>query len=148
MHLKDDELVSALSDSLGEDLVAAAYARISTALSLTRLLGPLGNYLVARPAARAAGRKITEETDVPLDAAVVIGITPAALHLWRADPMLNRVGEHIGEVPLSRIATIKVTPGHSWQPMTITMEGGEHFELEGRGAAHAVANAFNEYHRE
>jgi hypothetical protein len=147
MHLKDDELTSALSSSLGEDLLAAAYARVSTALSLARMLTPLGNYLIARPAARAAARKITEETEVPLDAAVVIGITAKDLHLWRADPMLNQVGEHIGEVPLSRIAAITVTAGRSWQPMTITMDGGEHIELEGRGAAHAVANVFNEYRR-
>jgi hypothetical protein len=87
MHLKDDMLASALSSSLGEELQAAAYARVTTALSLTRMLTPLGNYLIARPAARAAARKITEETEVPLDAAVVIGITKADLHMWRADPM-------------------------------------------------------------
>jgi hypothetical protein len=145
MHLKDDQLTSALSSSLGEDLFAAAYARVSTALGPTRLLTPLGNYLIARPAARAAARKITEETDVPLDAAVVIGITATALHLWRADPMLNQVGDHIGWVPLSRIAGISVTAGRSWQPMTITMDGGETIQLEGRGAAHTVANAFREY---
>lgn len=148
MHLKDDKLASALSSSLGEDLLAAAYARVSTALSLARMLTPLGNYLIARPAARAAARKITEETEVPLDAAVVVGITAADLHLWRADPMLNQVGEHIGAVPLSRIADITVTAGRSWHPVTITMEGGERIELEGRGAAHAVANAFKEYRRE
>lgn len=148
MHLKDDELASALSSSLGEELLAAAYARVSTALSPARMLTPLGNYLIARPAARAAARKITEETEVPLDAAVVIGITASDLHLWRADPMLNQVGGHIGAVPLSRVADITVTPGRSWHPVTITMEGGEHIELEGRGAAHVVANAFKEYRRE
>jgi hypothetical protein len=148
MHLKDDELTSALSSSLGEDLLAAAYARVSTALGLARELTPIGNYLIARPAARAAARKITKETEVPLDAAMVIGITATALHLWRADPMLNQVGDHIGEVLLSRIAAITVTAGRSWQPMTITMEGGEHIELEGRGAAHAVASTFNGYRRE
>lgn len=69
MHLKDNELVPALSGSLGEDLLAAAYARVSTALGLARVLTPLGNYLIARPAARPAARKVTEETAVPLDAA-------------------------------------------------------------------------------
>jgi len=146
MHLKDNELVPALSSLLGEDLLAAAYARVGTALSLARLLTPLGNYLVARPAARAAARKITEETAVPLDAAVVVGITPAALHLWRADPMRNQVGDHLGEVPLTRVKEITVSPGRSWHPMTITLDGGERVELEGRGAAHAVANAFKERH--
>jgi hypothetical protein len=145
MHLKDNELVPALSGSLGEELLAAAYARVSTALGLARVLTPLGNYLVARPAARLAARKVTEETDVPLDAAVVVGITAAALHLWRADPMLNQVGDHLGEVPLTRIKEIAVSPGRSWQPMTITLEGGERIQLEGRGAAHVVANVFRQY---
>jgi hypothetical protein len=144
MHLKDNELVSALSGSLGEDLLAAAYARVHTALSLARVLTPLGNYLVARPAARLAAHKVTQETDVPLDAAVVVGITAVALHLWRADPMRNQVGDHLGEVPLTRIKDIAVSPGRSWQPMTITLDGGERIELEGRGAAHTVAHAFKQ----
>jgi hypothetical protein len=144
MHLKDGELASTLSGSLGEQVLAAAYARVSTTLSLTRMLTPIGNYLIARPAARAAARKITEETEVPLDAAVVIGITGSGLHLWRADPMFNQVGDHLGEVPLKRIASIAVAPGRSWQPMTITLDGGERIQLEGRGAAHSVASVFNE----
>jgi hypothetical protein len=144
MHIKDDELTSALSGSLGEQVLAAAYARVGSALSAARMLTPIGNYLIARPAARAAARKITEETDVPLDAAVVIGITDTGLHLWRADPMLNQVGDHLGEVPLKRIASIVVSAGRSWQPMTITLDGGERIELQGRGAAHSVAGVFNE----
>jgi hypothetical protein len=145
MHLKDNELVPALSSSLGEELLAAAYVRVDTALGLARVLTPLGNYLIARPAARSAARKITQETGVPLDAAVVVGITAVALHLWRADPMLNQVGDHLGEVPLTRIKEIAVSPGRSWQPMTIILDGGERIELEGRGAAHAVANSFKQY---
>jgi hypothetical protein len=148
MHLKDDELTSALSGSLGEQLLAAAYARVNTSFGMARMLTPIGNYLIARPAARAAARKITEETDVPLDAAVVIGLTATGLHLWRADPMLDQVGDHIGEVPLARIASIVVSAGRSWQPMTITLAGGERIELQGRGAAHAVASAFNEQRRQ
>jgi hypothetical protein len=148
MHLKDDELVSALSRSLGEELLAAAYARVSTALSLTRVLTPLGNYLIARPAARSAARKITAETAVPMDAAVVIGITGDELHLWRADPMLDKVGDHLGAVPLARIADIAVAAGRSWQPMAITLEGGERIELQGRGAAHAIAGIFKEHSRD
>lgn len=148
MHLKDDELTSALSDSLGEQLLAAAYARVSTSLSVARMLTPIGNYLIARPAARAAAHKITEKTDVPLDAAVVIGITATGLHLWRADPMLDQVGDHLGEVPLKQVTSIEVSAGRSWQPMTITLDGGERIELEGRGAAHAVASAFNDQRRQ
>lgn len=147
MHLKDSELVPALSSSLGEDLVAAAYARVSTALGLARVLTPLGNYLVARPAARSAARKVTEKTAVPLDAAVVVGITAGALHLWRADPMRDQVGDHLGEVPLTRIKEIAVSPGRAWHPMAITLDGGERIELEGRGAVHAVASAFGQYRR-
>ena len=142
MHLKDDELASALSATAGEDLIAAAYARVDTALGFTRMLSPLGNYLIARPAARAAASKITRETSVPLDAAVVIGISATALHVWTADPMLNQVRDHLGSVPLASVKDITVTPGHSWHPVAITLAGGERIDLEGRGAIHAVASAF------
>jgi hypothetical protein len=146
MHLKDDQLASALSATAGEDLIAAAYARVDTALGFTRVLTPLGNYLIARPAARAAAGKITRETSVPLDAAVVIGVSATALHLWTADPMLNQVGDHLGSVPLASVKDITVTPGRSWHPVAITLAGGERVDLEGRGAIHAVASAFRELH--
>ena len=106
------------------------------------MLSPLGNYLIARPAARAAAKKMTEETDIPLDAAVVFGVSDSALHVWAADPMLNRVGEHLGQILLERIASIKVTSGKSWQPVTISMADGKSVELEGRGSIHAVAAEF------
>jgi hypothetical protein len=115
---------------------------------MARLMTPIGNYLIARPAARAAAHKITEETSVPMDAAVVIGITATALHLWRADPMRNQVGDHLGEVPLSRVKDIAVTPGRNWQPIVITLDGGERIEIEGRGAAHVVENVFRQYRNE
>jgi hypothetical protein len=143
-HLKDDELVSALSAELGQDLRAAVYARVDTVLGPARMLSPLGNYLIARPAARAAAHRITERTDVPLDAAMILGITADALHVWRADPMLNRVGDHVGEVSLDRITDITVTPGSSWQQVVIVLADGEKIEVEGRGAAHALAAAYRE----
>lgn len=143
-HLKDDELVPALSAELGEELRAAVYARVNTVLSPARMLSPLGNYLIARPAARAAAHEITERTDVPLDAAMILGITADTLHVWRADPMLNRVGEHVGQVSLDRITDITVVPGRSWQQVTIVLAEGEKIEVEGRGAAHALAAAYRE----
>ena len=112
---------------------------------MARFLTPIGNYLIARPSARAAAHKITEETHVPLDAAVVVGITASALHLWSADPVLDHVGDHLGEVPLANVKEIKAEAGRSWQPMTVTL-AGEDIKLEGRGAAHAVASAFKQYH--
>ncbi|TDD76145.1 hypothetical protein E1293_27495 [Actinomadura darangshiensis] len=143
MHAKDAELADALTGQLGgEKIVAAAYARVDTALGPARMLSPLGNYLIARPAARAAARRMTEETDVPLDAAVVFGLSDGALHVWAADPMLNRVGEHLGRIPLERIASIEVESGRSWQPVTIAMADGKSIELEGRGSIHAVAAEF------
>jgi hypothetical protein len=148
MHLKDDELVTALSTSLGEEILAAAYARVPTALSMARFLTPIGNYLIARPSARSAAHKITEETSVPMDAAVVVAITASALHLWSADPLLDQVNEHLGEVPLASIKEITVTAGRSWQPMTITLTGGEDIKLEGRGAAHMIESAFKQYHHD
>lgn len=144
MHAKDAELAAALTEQLGDEkIVAAAYARVDTALSPARMLSPLGNYLIARPAARAAAKKMTEETDIPLDAAVVFGVSDSALHVWAADPMLNRVGEHLGQIPLERITSIEVEGGKSWQPVTITMVDGKSVELEGRGSIHAVAAEFD-----
>jgi hypothetical protein len=108
------------------------------------MLTPLGNYFIARPAARAAAGKITEETDVPLDAAVVLGLSADALHVWSADPMLNQVHEYLGHVPLERITAIEAVPGRSWQKLTITVQGGHQIELEGRGASHQLAAAFSQ----
>lgn len=144
MHLKDDELASGLGghDDVPE-LLAAVYARVTTAVSFTRMLTPLGNYFIARPAARAAARGITEETDVPLDAAVVLGLSADALHSWSADPMLDQVGDYLGHVPLQRITAIAVTPGRSWQQLTITLDGGHEVSLEARGAAHQLAAAYD-----
>jgi hypothetical protein len=144
MHAKDDELVAALSPSLeGEELLAAAYVKVHTSLSAARYLSPLGNYLIARPAARSAAKKITEKTEFPLDAAMVFGITGDALHVWRADPMLNQVTDHLGHIPLTRITGFAVQPGHSWQQITINLEDGQSIELQGRGAAHKIESEFN-----
>lgn len=144
MHAKDAELADSLTEQLGDEkIIAAAYARVDTALGPARMLSPLGNYLIARPAARAAAKKMTEETDIPLDAAVVFGVSDSALHVWAADPMLNRVGEHLGQIPLERIASIKVEGGKTWQPVTISMSDGKSIELEGRGSIHAVAAEFD-----
>jgi hypothetical protein len=143
MHLNDEELITGLSGQDGApDLLAATYARVTTAVSFTRMLTPLGNYFIARPAARAAASKITEETDVPLDAAVVLGLSADALHVWRADPMLDQVSDYLGHVPLARITGIGVTPGRSWQQLTINLEGGHQIGLEARGASHQLAAEF------
>jgi hypothetical protein len=99
-------------------------------MGFTRMLSPLGNYFIARPAARTAAGKITEDTDVPLDAAVALGLSADALHVWSADPMLNRVSPYLGHVPVERISAIEATPGRSWQKLTITMQGGHRIELK------------------
>ena len=147
MHLKDDELVSGLAESDGLNLLAAAYARVNTAVGFTRMLTPLGNYLIARPAARAAAHTITEETDVPLDAAVVLALAPDALHIWSADPMLDQVHDYLGQVPIGRITAMTVTPGRSWQKLEIDLDGGHQIELEARGASYLLAEAFNQRHQ-
>lgn len=144
VHLKDDELVTGLAETQGGlDLLAAVYARVTTALSFTRMLTPLGNYLIARPAARAAAKNITEEAGVPLDAAVVLGLTSDALHVWSADPMLDQVHDYLGQVPLDRITAMTVTPGRSWQLLAITLDGGHQIEIEARGASHHMASVFD-----
>jgi hypothetical protein len=144
MHLKDDELVTGLSGQEGGlDLLAATFARVPTAVSFTRMLTPLGNYFIARPAARAAAGKITKETEVPLDAAVVLGLSAGALHVWSADPAVNQGHDYLGHVPLERITAIEATPARSWQKLTITLQDGHKVELEGRGASHQLAAAFD-----
>jgi len=145
MHLTDEELVTGLaSQEGGLDLQAATFARVKTAMGFTRMLTPLGNYFIARPAARAAAGKITQDTDVPLDAAVALGLSADALHVWSADPMLNQVSQYLGYVPVERIIAIEATPGRSWQKLTITVQGGHRIELEVRGASHQLAAAFGQ----
>jgi hypothetical protein len=142
MHLSDDELVNGLSGhEEGAELQAAVYARVTTAVSFTRTLG---NYLIARPAARAAAHEMTEQTGVPLDAAVVLGLSSHALHVWAADPMLNQVGDYLGKVPLGRINAMSATPGRSWQKLAIMLDGGQRIDLEARGASHALVAAFDQ----
>ena len=143
MHLKDDELVTGLAGQVeGGALQAAAYARVPTAAGFTRMLTPLGNYFIARPAARSAAGKITGETGVPLDAAVVVGLSSDALHVWSADPMINQVHDYLGYVPLERISAMEVIPGRSWQKTTLILDEGQKVELEARGPIHALVAAF------
>jgi hypothetical protein len=145
MHLRDEDLVTGLTGTEGGlDLKAATFARVTTAVGFTRMLTPLGNYFIARPAARAAAGKITQETDVPLDAAVVLGLSAGALHVWSADPMLNQVHDYLGHVPLERITAIEAIPGRNWQKLTITVQGGHRIELEGRAASHQLAAVFGQ----
>jgi hypothetical protein len=144
MHIKDGELVAELSKQLdGEQLLAAAYVRVHTSLTVANYLGPLGNYLIARPAARSAARKVSEETDFPLAAAMVFGISADALHIWRADPMLNQVTDNLGHIPLEKISAFAVTAGQSWQPFTVTLADGHAINLEGRGSVFQIETEFN-----
>lgn len=141
MHVEDQDLTTQLQDDAGEPLRAAVYARLSTALSAGRWLGPLGNYLIARPAARAAAHKAEERTDVPLDAAVVLAVGATTLHVWSADPMLSRVHDHRGTVPLERIASASGEVGKSWWPIVLTLTDGETLELEARGDVRSLLDA-------
>jgi len=122
--------------------VAAVYARIETALSPARWLGALGNYLIVRPAARAAAHRESERTDVPLDAAVVLGISPQELHVWAADPMSSQVHDHLGAVPLERIQEIRAEVRKSWWPPTLVLADGESLELSARGDVRGFVSAF------
>jgi hypothetical protein len=143
MKISDDVLVPALSPQVdGPPLQGAVYARFTTPLSFTHWLGPLGNYLGARPAARTEAKKVTEETGVPLDAAVVFGVSPTALHIWAADPMKSVVDEYLGAVPRSAITRVTATPGNGWQPLSITLESGHTITVEARGDVDAFVRAF------
>jgi hypothetical protein len=149
VHVADKELVSTLAQQ-GEAprLVAAVYARVSTPVSFSRWLGPLGNYLVARPAARAVAHREGERTEMPLDAAVVLGLEPEALHVWSADPMMSHVNEHLGSVEIARIAAMSAEIGKSWWPLTITFAGDESLNLEARGDVSGFVAAFNKDQKE
>lgn len=147
MHIEDEDLISTLSQEAdGPPLLAAVYARIATAASFTHWLGPLGNYLVARPAARAAAHRDTERTEMPLDAAVVLGLAPDALHVWSADPMLSQVNDHLGTVDLTRITDISTEIEKSWWPLRIHFTNDESVELEARGDVHGFVSAFRTRH--
>jgi hypothetical protein len=148
MHVSDKDLIATLSRRDGApELSAAVYARVNTPLGVGRWLGPPGNYLVARPAARVAARRDSERTDMPLDAAVVLGLGADALHVWAADPMLSQVNDHLGSVPLSRITAMTTEPGKSWWPLTLTFDGGESVHLQARGDVRGLLSAF-EQHRD
>ncbi len=147
MHVKDKDLVATLSQQPGGPALSAAiYARKGTAVSFTRWLGPLGNYLVARPAARAAAHSDADRTDMPMDAAVILGLAADSLHVWAADPMLSQVNEHLGSVELTRITAIRTEIGKSWSPLTILFAGDESLQLEARGDVSGFVAAF-ERHR-
>ena len=144
MHLSDDELVEVLSQGLrGGPLLGAVFARVDTAVGWTRMLTPLGNYLIARPAARAKAQQVTEETDVPMDAAMVLGVTATDLHVWSADIMLGQVDDHLGAVPRSEIAAVEVGTSKSWQPLTLRLQDGHSIEVQARGGVHQFVSAFD-----
>lgn len=146
MHIEDKDLVATLStQDDGPQLTGAVYARVGTAVSFTRWLGPLANYLVVRPAARAAAHRDGERADMPLDAAVVLGIAPDVLHVWAADPMLGQVNEHLGSVELDRITDVSADVSKDWWPLTIALVGGESVELEARGDVSGFVAAFNQH---
>lgn len=144
MHLEDDALVAELGGHAEvPQLLAAGYARVTTPVSFTSMLTPLGDLFIARPAALVAARGITAETDVPLDAAVVLGLSALALHIWSADPTLDQVQEYLGHVPLQRITGIAAAPGEGWQELTITLDGGYEIGLEARDAGPRLAAAYD-----
>ena len=148
MHVADKDLVSTLSRQAdAPQLVAAVYARVSTPARFSRWLGPLGNYLVARPVARAAAHRAGDRTEMPLDAAVVLGLGPDALHVWSADPMLSQVHDHLGSVETGRISAIRAEIGKSWGPLTITFAGDESLTLEARGDVSGFVTAFEQHQR-
>jgi hypothetical protein len=142
MHVRDEDLVETLSAQVDDGpLLGAVYARVDTAVGFTRMFTPLGNYLIARPAARAKAQQVTDETDVPLDAAMVLGMTAGAMHVWSADPMLGQVHDHLGSVPRDVLAGIDVGAGRSWQPLTLNLADGHRIEVEARGNVHQFVTA-------
>src|SRR3954469_16140647 len=143
MHVADKDLTTALAEQ-ANGLTAAVYARFETALSPSRWLGPLGNYLIARPAARAAGLAAPEAARVAPGGAVVLGLTDAELHVWAADPMLSHVNDYLGSVPLERVAGVSAEVGKSWWPLKLELTDGESVEISARGDGRAFGGAFEQ----
>src|SRR4051794_36811831 len=147
MHVEDKDLVATLSQQTGGSrLIAAVYARVNTPLGFGRWLGPPGNYLIARPAARVAAHRDSARTDMPLDAAVVLGLAEDALHVWAADPMLSQVNDHLGSVELAGITAIDAETGKSWWPLTLTFANDESVQLQARGDVRSFVSAFEQHH--
>jgi hypothetical protein len=101
--------------------------------------------LIARPVARAAAHRDGARTGMPLDAAVVLGIGPRALHAWSADPMLSQVHDHLGSVELPRITGIHAEAAKGWWPLTIDFAGDESVQLEARGDVSGFVSAFDQH---
>lgn len=109
MHVSDKNLVTDLSEQIKDGpLQGAVYARFSTGWSFGRWLTPLGNYLIARPGARARAHDVSEQTEVPLDGGMVLGVGTEHLHIWSADIMLGQVHKHLGAVGRSAIAKVEL----------------------------------------
>lgn len=147
MHVEDKDLVTTLSGQPdGPSLQAAVYARMDTPVGFTRWLTPLGNYLIARPAAKIAAHRDSDRTDVPLDGAVIFGLAPDALHVWGADPMLSTVKDHLGSVALTRITAMATETGKSWSPLRIDLDNGEQVVMEARGDVSGFVRTFEQLH--
>ena len=141
-RITDDVLAETLSKSIaGPPLTGAVFCRFRTAYTAANYLGPLGMYLISRPAAASKAAEATKDTGVPLDAAVVFGVNREALYIWSASPMLSMVNTFLGAIPRSKITAVTTKPGSSWQQLSISLEGGE-IEVEARGGVHAFVSSF------
>jgi hypothetical protein len=142
-RITDDVLTETLSKSItGPPLQGAVFCRFRTAFTAANYLGPLGLYLISKPAAASKAAEVTKETGVPLDSAVVFGVNSDALFIWSADPMLSLVKSFLGAIPRSKIVSVTTSPGTSWQEVCITLESGGKIEIEARGGVHAFVSAF------
>jgi len=142
-RITDDVLTTTLSKSItGPPLQGAVFCRFRTAFTAANYLGPLGMYMISRPAAASKAAEVTKETGVPLDSAVVFGVSSEALFIWSADPMLSLVKSYLGSILRSKIATVTTTPGTSWQQICVELKDGGKIEVEARGGVHAFVSAF------
>ncbi|MDI5964591.1 hypothetical protein POF50_016405 [Streptomyces sp. SL13] len=143
MHVSEDELTSTLSEQLADGpLTSAVYARINASEGIARMMAPLGNLLIARPAATAKAHKITEETHVPMAAGMVLGLTATALHIWSADAALGHVNDHLGSVPREQISSLEAGTGGGWEPLTIRLADGHKIDIQARGTVQDFVKSF------
>jgi hypothetical protein len=141
-RIMDDVLAETLSKcNAAPPLTGAVFCRFRTAYTAANYLGPLGMYLISRPAAASKAAEVTKNTGVPLDAAVVFGVNSEALYIWSASPMMSMVNTFLGAIPRSKITAVTTKPGSSWQQLSISLEGGA-IEVEARGGVHAFVSSF------
>jgi hypothetical protein len=85
--------------------------------------------------------KVTKDTGVPLDAAVVFGVKSEPLHMWSASPILGMIRTFLGAIPRIKVKAVTTKPGSIWQQLLVLL-GGRATAVEAGGGVHAYVSSF------